>query len=89
MGHNDGGDETRRLYVWLARDPSGTSGIVQAVDTTDCAIPLVFTDRQTALSTLKHPALALLLDNCDAQLVVFDRAETITFATTGPPISGD
>lgn len=73
---NDGAEDTLSLYVWLARNAQGIEGIVQ-VDIDDHHIPLVFTDRKSALAIETHAAVAGYLRSADVRLVQFDRAMTI------------
>lgn len=73
---NDGQRRTTKLYAWIAKDPNGIEGIV-TVPTNDGLLPLVVTDEKVARSFKPFAALAGTYRLSDAELVVFERKNTL------------
>lgn len=76
MPMNDGGPETNRLYVWLAKDLTGVEGII-AVPTDMGVLPLVTTDYKAALRYTPAAKAAARERRARAVLVEFLRGEEI------------
>jgi hypothetical protein len=73
---NDGKKDTERIYVWLARDPDGTEGVI-AWPTEMGFMPLMFTDEDVAASYREPARAAALARRSKTQLVVFTRGEVL------------
>lgn len=73
---NDGQVETNRLYAWIAKDLQGIEGII-AAPTDYGFLPLIVSDRQTALSFAPAAKEAARARGSQALLVEFLRGETL------------